>query len=1417
MSLPPLVAHLDLDTSRFFDGVNRAKTGMGQLGSSLEKGAQSARKMEDSVHSLGGGFRGAVITMGALRFALMDINDILLSLPRSVAATSGEFERMKMLMTGLSKETEIAKQKLEGLRDVQNIVSISRTAPFEIKAITDAYVRLKAVGIDPTTGGLNALIDALAKVGGTSEQLKRISVGIAQMASKGVISMEELRQQLGEALPGAMEAMARGMGMSVGKLSDLVSKGVVEARPAISKMIAQLEMESRGAALAMMNTLPGALEHLKTEYSLFQKVVGDQGFTVALRTAAQELSKFFSSDQGIKMAESLGASLADATRSAIEFSKWLAQNASDVKALAIAMLSLYGGGKLATSVGAPIAAAIRQTRELAFADKRRIEDKLIAERDAAAKSYATAKDNAEQNAQLYKQDRDAKIAAVRAKMNAEIDMQRANRALIDSAQRTASAARQTLTSQTSGGSGALAGGGLPGGYDPAVNQDRIAASRASIAAANMEVDAYSRLNDAGQRRLAGLQAEMAVARDRDYGNSRRGRATLAEADASRAAHAAAVEGIRANAQAATGMDRLVTITKGATAAIAGFGKSLLAAGAYGIAFYALIEGATYLFDQMTKSARTAAAAATAALQVKEGAANQDTKDKLDKQAVLLQKERLKKLAEIDAAQKYKEETQNGTRMRGAQSRLAGYRNDDEVEALKKEAADLGKQAAEVDRQISGAVAQIANASEQRVVEQAFREFEKKSKEGLKKFDEAQSKLKQDEIKALKVFKASGSKDDFDKSKTVIEIRQQQKANAVDAQEALIVATEASIVDFSAGGDGAKRLGPSQTLAMVDRLRNELKGQEDQLANLLEDGIRTKEKKQKKAGTHTPLDELAEYIKNQEERDLKSLQRTDEGIRTIEEIRKEAFDRVNKLHADGKLETIKGGKKVKATDADLVPARNATAAADVQEYIRKAVKLKEDALKAGEEMQAAMSVALRPDGMADTGNGSEEKIEKLISGMERMREAYKAAGIDIDAAYRSLRNVGVAADAQAAVADLRSKIARQEDDLVTDHDQRERAKTAAVIREESARMQARISSLRNAAAYTGANAEQIKQIEAELSTFTLNEHKKLAIALETEGQKMARVWADSTKAMESATASWGNGFVDTLVSGLRTGKLEMGNFVIGILADLAKIKLKDTLAGSIGDLTKGAGGYLGGLMGLKPKAPTEVTGGVADALTKSFSVMSSESKAFLTEKLTAEVSANATELAGSAAQAATELAAAAAADAASAASLTASMALGGTTAATTIGTAMVSAGSAAAAAIAAAMTSNAAASTAVQVAGSKFANGGIMSEFGAVSLRKYANGGVANSPQLALYGEGSKPEAYVPLPDGRTIPVTMRGGDGGGAPNVTINVINQGGAPVSAKVGGQRFDGKSLILDVVLSGMSQPGAFRDSMKNVMGSK
>lgn len=100
--------------------------------------------------------------------------------------------------------------------------------------------------------------------------------------------------------------------------------------------------------------------------------------------------------------------------------------------------------------------------------------------------------------------------------------------------------------------------------------------------------------------------------------------------------------------------------------------------------------------------------------------------------------------------------------------------------------------------------------------------------------------------------------------------------------------------------------------------------------------------------------------------------------------------------------------------------------------------------------------------------------------------------------------------------------------------------------------------------------------------------------------------------------------------------------------------------------------------------------------------------------------------------------------------------------------------------------------------SLFADGGIMTSRGPLPLNRYAGGGIANSPQLAMFGEGRTPEAYVPLPDGRRIPVAMSGGGAGNVVSVTINA--QGAGPeIEAKIAQAIPAIKAAVFDAIRRG------------------
>ena len=79
-----------------------------------------------------------------------------------------------------------------------------------------------------------------------------------------------------------------------------------------------------------------------------------------------------------------------------------------------------------------------------------------------------------------------------------------------------------------------------------------------------------------------------------------------------------------------------------------------------------------------------------------------------------------------------------------------------------------------------------------------------------------------------------------------------------------------------------------------------------------------------------------------------------------------------------------------------------------------------------------------------------------------------------------------------------------------------------------------------------------------------------------------------------------------------------------------------------------------------------------------------------------------------------------------------------------------------------------------------AGGGYMQGAGQRKVPGYRNGGIVSEPTY-MVGEGKYNEAVVPLPDGRSIPVQMKGGSG--TANVTVNIAADGSATSSLEANG----------------------------------
>lgn len=356
MSLGQIKVVMTLDDNGFASKITQNGKALKGLNNDLSTTATSVRSLDRHFSGLGHSFREFVVTTSLAKGAIQNIWAVTGGMAKSIADTNGEIERMTALMKGMSTATTEVGKSADAASSVNAIFDMARNAPIDVKALTDTYVKLKTTGVDPLKGSMQALVDANAHFGGNSDSLHRASIAIQQMSSKGVISMEELRQQLAEAIPNASALMARGVNMSVAEMVDKISKGQVRSKEALSLLFHEMDIEFAGSAKAMMNTWVGLTANLETEWTLFQKKIGDASYFDEAKSALKDLTSAFRTDEAAAAAAQFGHALGEITKSAVEMTKYMLANREEIgrwiKYSAEALVAVKSWGMISAAVAA---------------------------------------------------------------------------------------------------------------------------------------------------------------------------------------------------------------------------------------------------------------------------------------------------------------------------------------------------------------------------------------------------------------------------------------------------------------------------------------------------------------------------------------------------------------------------------------------------------------------------------------------------------------------------------------------------------------------------------------------------------------------------------------------------------------------------------------------------------------------------------------------------------------------------------------------------------------------------------------------------------------------------------------------------------------------------------------------------------
>lgn len=214
-------------------------------------------------------FGGLIKSIGIYAAAIFGLNRLIQFFTRDLLNMTKKLDSLDY-----SLKTVIKSQQ----EQAQTQVFLSDTAKNygqDILTLTERYIKFRAaaqqsnLSVQATQKIFDSTAKAASVLGLKTDEVNGVFLALEQMISKGKVTTEELRRQLGERLPGSFGIMADAMGVSIQQLDKMLKAGEVLSSDALPKFADALEKAYGIEAVTKVNTLAAAQGRLRTAWISF--------------------------------------------------------------------------------------------------------------------------------------------------------------------------------------------------------------------------------------------------------------------------------------------------------------------------------------------------------------------------------------------------------------------------------------------------------------------------------------------------------------------------------------------------------------------------------------------------------------------------------------------------------------------------------------------------------------------------------------------------------------------------------------------------------------------------------------------------------------------------------------------------------------------------------------------------------------------------------------------------------------------------------------------------------------------------------------------------------------------------------------------------------------------------------------------
>lgn len=213
---------------------------------------------------------------------------------KSIAGVNQEFERLSGSLKTVTGSAKAAKDAFAMIEE------FATTTPYQLGEIVDSFIRLKAMGLEPT-------MEALTSYGNTASAFgKNILEFVGAVTSATVGEFERLK---------TFGIKAKAEADTVKFIFQGVTTEVAKNASAIERYLRSIgNVNFAGAMDEQMNTMGGTMSNLEDTMAKIARTIGENGLNQAIKGVLKEFDNFMSGTEGA--AKAIGETLATAVNMA---------------------------------------------------------------------------------------------------------------------------------------------------------------------------------------------------------------------------------------------------------------------------------------------------------------------------------------------------------------------------------------------------------------------------------------------------------------------------------------------------------------------------------------------------------------------------------------------------------------------------------------------------------------------------------------------------------------------------------------------------------------------------------------------------------------------------------------------------------------------------------------------------------------------------------------------------------------------------------------------------------------------------------------------------------------------------------------------------------------------------------------------